>query len=103
MTEQLLDDPQVRAALEEMRRERVAQRVRADPVAEPGIACRRFHGRPRLLAREPPAAVADEQRAAAWRRHVRDGEQPRPGLRQPPPEPIEGDVADWNEPLPIAL
>ena len=35
MSEQLLDDPQVGAALEQVRRERVAQRVRADPVAEP--------------------------------------------------------------------
>ena len=34
MPEQLLDDAQVGAALEQVRRERVAQRVRADPVGE---------------------------------------------------------------------
>ena len=38
MSEQLLDDPQVGAALEQMRRERVAQGVRADPVGEAGRA-----------------------------------------------------------------
>ena len=36
MSEQLLDDPQVGAAFEQMRRERVAQRVRADPLGEAG-------------------------------------------------------------------
>ena len=34
MAEQLLDDAQVGAALEQVRRERVAQRVRADPVGQ---------------------------------------------------------------------
>ena len=38
MPEQLLDDAQVGATLEQMRRERVPQRVRADPVGE---ACAR--------------------------------------------------------------
>ena len=41
MSEQLLDDAQVGAALEQVRRERVAQRVRADPAAEPGPRRRR--------------------------------------------------------------
>ena len=36
MPEQLLDDAQVGPALEQMRRERMAQRVRADPVGETG-------------------------------------------------------------------
>ena len=36
MPEQLLDDAQVGSALEQMRRERVAQRVRADPIGEAG-------------------------------------------------------------------
>ena len=34
MSEQLLDDPQVRAALQEVGRERVAERVRRDAIAE---------------------------------------------------------------------
>ena len=37
MAEQLLDDAQVRSTFEEVRRERVAERVRADPVLEPGV------------------------------------------------------------------
>ena len=38
MTEQLLDDPQVGAALEEMGGKRVAQGVRADPLGQAGAA-----------------------------------------------------------------
>ena len=56
MTEQLLDDPQVRSALEQVGRERVAERVRRDPVAQAGScaaprttanACWRANRRPR--------------------------------------------------------
>ena len=35
MPEQFLNDPQVGPTLEQMGRERVAERVRADPVCEP--------------------------------------------------------------------
>ena len=38
MPEQLLDDPQVGSALEEVGRERVAQRVGRHPIAEPRVA-----------------------------------------------------------------
>ena len=68
MPEQLLDDAQVGPALEQVGRERVAQRVRADPLGEPGAGGRALDRGPRLLAGEPPAAVAEEERAAADRR-----------------------------------
>ena len=57
MPQQLLDDAQVRAALEQMRREGVAQRVRRDPVVEARAARGRFTDRPGLLPREPAAAA----------------------------------------------
>ena len=67
MPEQLLDDAQVGPALEQVGRERVAQRVRADPVGEAGPSGRALDRGPRLLAGQPPAAIAEEQRAAAKR------------------------------------
>ena len=78
MSEQLLNDPQVGAALEQVRRERVAQRVRADAVAEPGRrrraltiahACCRASRRPRSPRNSgPPRSgatwpIASERRA----------------------------------------
>ena len=66
MSEQLLDDPQVRAALEQMGRERVAQRVRADPAGRgprgrprrrrSRHACCRASRRPRSPTNSGPAA-----------------------------------------------
>ena len=68
MPEQLLDDAQVGAALEQMCRERVAQRVWADPIAKACAGGRALDRGPRLLARQPPASIAKEERAAAgWR------------------------------------
>ena len=49
MAEQLLDDAQVRAALEKMRGEGVPQRVRADALGEARRARRVLDGGPRLL------------------------------------------------------
>jgi hypothetical protein len=60
MTEQLLDDPEVGSALQEVGRERMAQRVRRDPVGEAGTARRAADDRERLLARQTPAAVPEE-------------------------------------------
>src|SRR6187200_2135914 len=79
MSEQLLDDPQVGPAFEQVRRERVAQGVRADLAGQTGGGRGRRDGRPRLLAGEAPTAVAEEQRAATDRLDVVQGEQPRAG------------------------
>ena len=79
MAEQLLDDAQVGAALEEMRRERVAQGVRADPVVEAGAGAPRLDRGPRLLPGEAATAVAQEQRPAARRRDMRQRQQPGRG------------------------
>ena len=54
VAEQLLDDPQVRAALEEVGRERVAQGVRRDALGEPGLAAQPV---------EPVAQAADARAA----------------------------------------
>ena len=75
MPEQLLDDAQVGAALEQMRRERVAQRVRADPIGEAGAGGGALDRRPGLLARQPAAAIAEEERAAARRGDVAERQQ----------------------------
>ena len=77
MPEQLLDDAQVGPALEQMRRERVAQRVRADPLGEAGARGRALDRGPGLLAGEPAAAIAEEERPAADRRDVAEREQRR--------------------------
>ena len=65
MTEQLLDDAQVSPALEQVRREGVSQGVGADARAEPRQLGRALDGGPSLLASQPAAALAEEQRSAA--------------------------------------
>ena len=62
-----------------------------------------LHDRECLLTGQAPAAIAEEQRAAALRRHVAGSQQCRSRLRQPAPEPVERHVADRNEPLAVAL
>ena len=104
MSEQLLDDPQVGAALEQVRRERVAQRVRADAVRETGRrgpptsppprpAAARAGGRGRRGTPGPPRVGATWCRA---RRRSR-------GAGHPARQPVERDVADRHEPLLVAL
>src|SRR6476646_4003273 len=103
MSKQFLNDPQVGAALEEMRRERVAEGVRADAPAQSRDAGRRPDDRERLLPGEAAAAIAEEERAAPLERCVAQLEQRRPALVEPAPEPVDRDLADRHEPLAIAL
>src|SRR5215210_2096330 len=103
MTEQLLNDPQIRPALEQMRRERVTQCVRADPVTKPGAPSGDLHRCPRLLPGESTPAVPDEQRTAAWRGDVSDGEEHRARLVEPAAEPVQCDIADGDHPLAVPL
>ena len=63
MSKELLDDPQIGAALEQMSREAVAQRVRRDAIAEAGGHGRTLHDLPRLLPAEPRPPLRDEHRA----------------------------------------
>ena len=77
VTEHLLHRAEVRSALEQVGRERVAQLVRRDPAADPrraGVSPEQLR---EALARHPPAARRDEQvlRAAA-------AKQPLPGDRE---------------------
>ena len=65
MPEQLLDDPQVRSALEQMRGERVPQGVRADAFGDAGTVRCALDGRPHLLPRQAATAIAEEQGPAA--------------------------------------
>ena len=61
MTEQLLDHAQVRAAVEQVRGERVAQRVRADPTRDAGGARRAPDDRvDRARAQATPARVHED-------------------------------------------
>src|SRR4029079_17685991 len=62
MTEQLLDDSKVGAALEQMGRKRVPQGVRADAIGQAGAGGCALHGGPRLLPRQAAPAIAEEQR-----------------------------------------
>src|SRR6266446_1463672 len=103
MTEQLLNDPEVGAALEEVRRERVPERMGRDALGEPGSAGRRADGREGLLAGQPPAAIADEQWSAPDRLDVAEGEDGRPLVGQPARQPVERDLAHGHEPLLVAL
>jgi len=103
MPEQLLDDAQVGSALEQMGRERVAQRMWADPIGEAGACGGALDRGPRLLASEPPAAIAEEEWAAAERRDVAEGEERDARAAHPASEPIEGNITDWNEPLLVAF
>src|SRR6187401_2704859 len=75
MSEQLLDDPQVGPAFEQMRGERVTQRMRADLAGQPGSGRSRGDRRPRLLASEAATTVAEEQRAATHGLDVVQGKQ----------------------------
>ena len=103
MTEQLLDDPQVGTTLEQVRREGMTKRVRAHRERQAGHPRGCLDDRERLLAREPCAAIAEEERPAAPRLDVRDREETRPVLRNPPSEPVEGDLADRHEALLVSL
>src|SRR3954471_4631282 len=58
MAQQLLDGAQVRAALQKVRGERVAERVRGHA----GAAARVLETPPHVRGREPSAALREEQR-----------------------------------------
>ena len=68
MPEQLLDHADVGAALQEVRGEGVAQRVRRDVARHPGPVGGLDQHRPGGLARQPPSAGVEEQGARALRR-----------------------------------
>src|SRR5262249_32335552 len=65
VAEELLDHAEIGAGVEQMRRERVAQRVRAHAPADPGRGGARPHDRVQRAHAEPPAARVREQRAPA--------------------------------------
>ena len=103
MSEQFLNDPQVRTALQQMGGERVTERVRADSIRQTSGPGGRLHEAERLLASHPPPPIAEEERAAALGCHVAEGEETRPPVRDPANEPVERDVADGHEPFLVAL
>ena len=71
--------------------------------AEPRPLRRRGHGRPGRLPREPRAPIPEEQRSAADRRHVTTVQERRPWSLEPGDEPVQGDLADRDEALLVAL
>ena len=64
MPEQLLNDAQVRAALEQVGGERMTQRMWTDAAFEARSRGRMPDRRPGLLPGQPPSAVAEEQIAS---------------------------------------
>src|SRR4051794_30680440 len=103
MPEQLLDDTQVRAALEQMRRERVAQRVRTHPPFEPGARRGAADGGPCLLPGEPSSAVPEEQWTATDGLDVMEFDRHRAWPRDPAREVVDRHLADRHKPLLVAL
>ena len=63
MAEQLLDRAQIRAALEQVGREGMAQGVRGDPARHRGLPDPLEQAAPDVGGREPSSAARDEQRA----------------------------------------
>ena len=61
MAEKFLDNAQVRAALEEMRRERMAKRMRSDGLSNAGKPCVFFDHLPHELPRQPFPASAQKK------------------------------------------
>src|SRR4051794_9460686 len=103
MTEQLLDDSQVRPTFEQMRGKGMPQRMGADRLRKTSRAGGRLHDRERLLSGEAAAAIAQKQRSAAERGDVGQGEQGGPALGHPAVQPVECDVAHRYQSLLVAL
>src|SRR6266705_2122200 len=99
MTEQLLDDPQIRTALEQVRRKRMAQGMWTDSIGETRLGSGAFDRRPRLLPGETPTAVAQEERAAPRGSDMAPRQHADPGSVHPAREPVHRDVADRDEAL----
>src|SRR6476660_2565698 len=103
MPEQFLNDPQVCPTLEEMGRERVAERVRAHPFCEPRGGGGTLHCGPGLLPGEPSATIAEEERPALrWQDMPHRKERPS-GTCHPSAEPVERHVPDGHESFLVAL
>src|SRR5437868_13226042 len=65
MSEHLLDCPKVRPAVEQVRRERVAERVRVDAALDGGVACPDAKAPAHVRCGQPPARLGQEQRLLA--------------------------------------
>jgi hypothetical protein len=103
MSEQFLNDAEVRSTLEEMRRKRVPKRVRAHSSGEACGGGSALHSGPRLLPCEATSTVAEEDGPSADRGHVMQRKQARTRAREPPAEHFDRDLADRHEPLLVAL
>ena len=68
MTEQLLYDAEVGSPLQEVRRVRVAEGVRRDPLAEAGRGGGALDPEPGVVAAEAPTAIREEDRPSPARR-----------------------------------
>src|SRR4051812_48538036 len=99
MSQQFLDDAQVRATLQEVGRERVPQRVRADLRSESRGRRGALDHRPGLLPREPLPCSTDEQRPAPNRLDVVLDQDPAARTLEPRADRVERDLAHWNEAL----
>ena len=82
VAEQLLDRPQVGAAVQEVRRERVAQRVRRDPALDRGLSRPCLQTAPDVRRGQPAAGLGEEQRLARRRRSAAPGGRVRASARR---------------------
>ena len=69
MPEHLLDDPEIGAVAEQMRRKTVPQQVRVDVGLEPGTLCVRFYDLPDARGGQSSAACGQKNFAATPRLH----------------------------------
>ena len=93
MAEQLLDRAQVRAALQQVRRERVAQGVRVDAALERGVPRPDAQPAAHVGGRQPAAGLAEEQR-----RLVAAAREGRAGALEVARERAQRGLAGGNDP-----
>ena len=98
VAEQLLHDPHIRPSLEQVRRERVSERVGRN-VLDPGALGDRLQDEPRVLPAEPAAASTEEQRRRRRALLAEDG----PAAHEPGVERTARKAPHGHEPLLVAL
>ena len=103
MPEQLLDDAQVGATLEKVRRERMTQRVRADPVSEAGRPSGPNQHLPGPTPVQAPTAHRHEEGATVPALAVPARQPARPDFGRVSAQPGDGNLPNGYLPLSIAF
>src|SRR5664280_2848951 len=103
MSEQLLNDAQVRSSLQQVGRERMPERVRADPVPKTGAPGRRAKYLPPSPAIQPLAAHGEKDRPSAVRVPAPCRKPAGPDVGDVAPQPGHRHLPDRHLALAIAL